>query len=196
MDVADYVILVILLFSAFDGYRTGFVAQLVRLFGTVAAYVIAWKFSYLVKPAVMGFVRHNVMKGVHSTASIPILGAFDSGGTVAQLTNTIAGGLAFGIVFFAALIAIRFLGRLLGAVMSLPVLSFVNRVTGLCAGVVVAFLLIAVLINVAEYVPAPQIRQQIRHSALAPAFSQPVRQLERMEGLLPAHGLPLAHASA
>lgn len=185
MDIADYVILLILLFSAFDGYRTGFVAQLVRIFGVVLAYVAAWKFHGALTPAVEGSVRPLVAGNLRSFATVPFFGSMATGSSVAQITHTISGGVSFGIVFIAALILIRFLGRLLSAVMSLPVLSLFNRVGGLVAGVVVAFMMVAVLINVAAYVPLAPLKVQIRHSALVPMFRQPVQQLERIEGLTP-----------
>lgn len=185
MDIADYVILLILLFSAFDGYRTGFVAQLVRIFGVVLAYVTAWKFHDVLTPAVEGSVRPLVTRNLHTFGSVPFFGSLDTGSSVTQIAHTIAGGVSFGIVFIASLILIRFLGRLLSALMSLPVLSLFNRMGGLVAGVVVAFMLVAVLINVAAYVPLPSLKTQIRHSSLAPMFRQPVQQLERIEGLTP-----------
>ncbi len=182
MDIADWVIVAVLLFSAWDGYRTGFVAQLVRLFGTVIAYVSAWQFHGLLTPTLDHWLRATVLKHIHSPSVVPALGLFNTGNTVGTLAQAIASALSFGIVFYISLIVIRYAGHLLGTVFSLPVLSFVNRVTGLAAGVVVAFLLIAVLISVASYLPMSPVKTQIRHSALAPMFRQPVRELVKIEG--------------
>ena len=185
MDIADYIILAILVFSAFDGYRTGFVTQLVRLFGTMLAFVAAWQFHGLLTPAIAGFVRRALTTGVHKAQNAPLLGLFGGTSTVAGAASAIAGVVAFAIVFYVSLILIRYAGHLLNAVMSLPVLSLVNRLAGLVAGVGVAFLLIAVLINVSLFLPYPSVRQQVHQSSLAPIFQIPVRQLQKLEGNLP-----------
>ncbi len=187
MDIADYVILVVLLFSAWDGYRTGLVKQLVRLTGTILAYVVAWQFHGILTPIVDHWLLGTVFKHVHSlsSASIPIVGLLGSGTTiptVATIAKAVANALSFGVVFYVALIVIRYLGHLLNTLFSLPVLSFVNRVAGLVAGAVVAFMLIAVLINVASYLPASPIKAQIKQSSLAPMFQEPVKELAHIEG--------------
>lgn len=183
MDIADYIIVVLLFFSAWDGYRTGFVAQLVRIFGTVLAYVAAWQLHALLTPTIDQWLAHTVLKGVRSPQSIPVVNLFGAGPTVPSLTAAIAGVLSFGVVFFAALLVIRYLGAVLNRIVKLPVLSFLNRTLGLASGVIVAFLIIAVLLDVAAYLPASSVKSQIVHSALAPLFRAPLDQLARMEGI-------------
>lgn len=185
VDIADYIILAVLVFSAFDGYRTGFAAQLVRLFGTVIAYVAAWQLHGLLTPAIEGFVHRTLLNGAHSVQNAPLLRLFGGASTVSDATAAISGVISFAIVFYVSLILIRYVGHLLNAVMSLPVLSLINRMAGLTAGVVVAFLLIAVLINVALFLPYAPVRQQVHRSALAPMFQTPVRELQKLEGNLP-----------
>ncbi len=182
MDIADWVIVAILVFSAWDGYRTGLVAQLVRFLGTVLAYVSAWQFHGLLTPTLDHWLRATVLKHMHSSSLMPALSLFNTGNTVGTLAQAIASALSFGIVFYVSLIIIRYAGHLLGAVFSLPVLSFVNRVAGLATGVVIAFLLIAVLLSVASYLPMSPVKTQISHSALAPMFRQPIRALIKIEG--------------
>jgi len=197
MDIVDYVMLAILLFSLWDGYRTGLIKQLVRLFGTVVAYFAAWQWHGLLTPwldhllltTLFKHANQNITTAVQSSIPAPLFGLL---GThhgsllpISMLVQTIASALSFGIVFYISLIIIRYLGHLLNSVFSLPVLSFVNRVTGLFAGGVVAYLLIAVCLNVASYLPTSPIRSQILSSSLAPLFRQPVHQLEQWEGALP-----------
>lgn len=185
MDIADYIILGVLVFSAFDGYRTGFVAQLVRLFGTIVAYIAAWQFHGVLTPVIEGFVRHTLLNGHHAVQNAPLLRLFGGAAAISRASTAISGVIAFAIVFYLALIVIRYAGHLLGAVMSLPVLSLVNRVAGMAAGVVVAFLLIAVLINVSMFLPYTPVRQQVHRSVLAPLFQAPVHELQKLEGNLP-----------
>ena len=104
-----------------------------------------------------------------------------------MIALAIANALSFGITFYVSLLLIRYLGHMLNALFSLPVLSFVNRIAGLLAGAVVAFLLIAVLINFGSFLPASPIKTQIQHSSLAPVFKQPVQELAHLEGILPIH---------
>jgi uncharacterized membrane protein required for colicin V production len=94
-------------------------------------------------------------------------------------------------VFVIALIVVRYLGHLLNALMHLPLLSQLNRMLGLVAGLIVAFVVLAIAINVVAYIPSPLLKSQIRHSALAPVFSAPVAQLTRIEGIDKAH--PRSH---
>lgn len=183
MDIADYAILAILVFSVWDGYRTGFVAQLVRLFGTVLAYLAAWQFHSFLTPPIDHWLVSTVFRNVRSAQTIPVANLFESGSTVPALAKAVAGVLSFGAVFFLALILIRYLGWLLNAIVRLPGLSFVNRVLGAAAGLLVAFLIVAVLIDVAAYLPQSTVRTQIENSALAPMFRQPLQELARMEGL-------------
>ncbi len=190
MDIADWIILAILLFSAWEGYRTGFVRQLVRLSGTLVAYVAAWQLSPFVSPYLDTWVTQVLLKNIHSASAIPIVGMLSTGSNVAAVAKAIAGALAFGLVFFVALLLVRYLGHLLNAVFSLPLLSWINRLLGLAAGVVVAFLILAVLIDVGTYLPASAVKTQIRQSALAPMFTQPVQELARMEGI----ALPVTHS--
>lgn len=182
MDIADWVIVAILLFSAWDGYRTGLVSQLVRFLGTVIAYVSAWQFHGLLTPTLERWLRATVLKHMHTPSAAPALNLFNTGNTMGTLAFAIASALSFGIVFYISLVIIRFAGHLLGALFSLPVLSFVNRLAGLAVGVVIAFLLIAVLISVASYLPMSQVKTQIHHSALAPLFRQPVKEFVKIAG--------------
>lgn len=198
MDVVDYVILIILLFSLWDGYRTGFVKQLVRLFGTVVAYVAAWQFHGLLTPWLDHVLLTTLFK--HAGASVsktvqaipaPLFGLLGTSSSssllpIPLLVKTIASALSFGIVFYVSLIVIRFLGHLLNSVFSLPILSFVNRVAGLAAGGVVGYLLIAVALSVVSFLPASPVRAQVTHSALAPMFRQSVTQIEKWEGAWPS----------
>ena len=183
MDIADWIILAVLVFSAWDGYRTGLISQLVRLLGTVLAYVSAWKFHSALVPPLRKWLLSNVLKNVHSLKDVPVVNILSSGGSVHQLGTTIANVLAFSIVFYVSLLVIRYLGHLLNSVFHLPGLSFFNRMAGMVAGVVVAVLLIAVLINFAAYIPVPELKTQISHSALSPMFKQPIVDLAKMTGL-------------
>ena len=183
MDIADWVILAVLLFSAWDGYRTGLITQLVRLLGTVLAYIAAWQFHGVLVPPLKKWLLENVLKNVHSLKDVPIVNLLSSGGTVNQLGATIANVLAFSVVFYISLLLIRYLGHLLNSVFHLPGLSFFNRMAGLTAGVVVAVLLIAVLIDFAAYIPVPQLKAQINHSTLSPMFKQPIVELAKLTGL-------------
>lgn len=183
MDIADWIILAVLLFSAWDGYRTGLISQLVRLLGTVLAYVSAWQFHAALVPPIKRWILDNALKNAHTLQTVPIVNLLSSGGNMNQLGATIANVIAFGIVFYVSLLVIRYLGHLLNSVFHLPGLSFINRMAGLAAGIVVAVLLIAVLINFAAYIPVPALKAQISHSALSPMFKQPIVELAKVAHL-------------
>ncbi len=180
MDIADWVIIAILLFSAWDGYRTGFVAQVVRLLGTVLAYVSAWQFHAYLTPAIANFLEGSVLKNVHSVTSSPLFVLFGTQPTRTDVASAMGNALAFGIVFYLSLLIIRYVGHLLNAVMSLPVLSLVNRFAGLVAGSVIAIALITVMISILSYVPVSPLKTQIMHSSLVPLFNGPVHELDKI----------------
>ncbi|MCY0875163.1 MAG: CvpA family protein [Firmicutes bacterium] len=199
MDIADYIILAILLFSLWDGYRTGFIRQLVRLFGTVVAYFAAWQFHGLLTPFLDHLLLTTVFKhagtavnhSIRQAIPAPLLGLLGVPTNqvlvpIPMLVKAIASALSFGIVFYLALIVVRFLGGFLNSIFSLPILSFVNRLGGLAAGAVVAYLLIAVALSVVPFLPTSPVRTQVQDSALAPMFKQPVTQLEKWEGAWPS----------
>ncbi len=185
MDIADWIILAVIVFSAWDGYRSGLITQLVRLLGTVLAYIAAWQFHGALEPPIKKWLLANVLKNANSLKDVPIVNLLSAGGSMNELATTIANVIAFGIVFYVALIVIRYLGHLLNTVFRLPGLSFLNRLAGLVAGLVVAVLLIAVLINFAAYIPVSQLKTQINHSALAPDFKGVIVGLANMTGLKP-----------
>ncbi|MCY0892416.1 MAG: CvpA family protein [Acidibacillus sp.] len=184
LDIADIVIIVIIVFSAWDGYRTGFVVQVVRLLGTVLAYVLAWKFHSILTPTLARWLEGTVLKHIHHVTSSPLFVLFGTQPTRAGIAMAMGSAISFGIVFYLSLFIIRYVGHLLNVVMSLPVLSLINRFAGLVAGAVIAFVLIAVLISILSYVPVAPLKEQIMHSALAPMFQGLVRQLDKIESSL------------
>lgn len=174
----------IVVFSSWEGYRTGFVAQVVRLLGTVIAYISAWKLHAFLTPTIAHWLLATVLKHMRYTPSGPFVVFFGPQPSQGDVATAIASAISFGIVFYLSLLVIRYVGYMLNTVMSLPVLSFVNRLAGLAAGFAIAIALIAVLLSILSYVPASPLKEQLAHSKLVPMFKVPVRQLDKIESTL------------
>lgn len=150
VDLLDFILLLILLLGALNGYRLGFIREVTRLFGGLIAYVIAYRFG----PDVAPLLKH------FKWASKPPTGL------VGDLFGNFSGAIAFLVVFLVAFIVLRYAAGLLDALFSLPVLSFVNRLAGLVAGLLLAGLFIYIATLIMHYISNPGLQFQLRHSVV------------------------------
>ncbi|GMA56308.1 hypothetical protein GCM10025858_08110 [Alicyclobacillus sacchari] len=79
---------------------------------------------------------------------------------------------------------------LLDALFSLPVLSFVNRLAGMIAGVALAIIFVYVIGLILHYVNTPSIQHQVNHSAIvhwlnSPSLNQAVSRWSKTK----SHGI-------
>lgn len=166
MTMTDIVLTGLLLLFAWNGYRTGFVMQAVRFVGLFAAYWLAKTYSPYATPW--------LEKGLSGAEAISVSGADGLDGMGVSLPQHLFrsgyGILAFALVFVAGLLCVRVAGRLIDLLVSLPGLSFVNRVFGLAAGVAVGVLMLLVLVNLGAFVPNPTIQTALKGSQIASAL--------------------------
>ncbi|MFC4766947.1 CvpA family protein [Effusibacillus consociatus] len=162
MTVTDILLTGILLYFIWNGYRTGFVMQVVNFVGMFVAYWAAKTYS----PTMATWLQ--AVLGKSSVPSSTEAGLANLGTALAQ--NVIQSGygvIAFGLVFITGLLMTRIAGRMIDLVVSLPGLSFINRVSGLLAGLIVGVLILIVAVNLGSYLPAPAIQTAIKNSQVA-----------------------------
>ena len=151
--IADAVVLAIVLFSAYLGYKKGFVKNVSKVVCLVIAIVAAkllypFVAEYVSNSAVGDFIREKIVGGYtdFATANLPVF--------LQKAGDSTANGVAesaISIVTVVAIIIITYLvsklaAVVLGFVAKLPVISFLNRVAGLGAGVVMGILVAYVLV--------------------------------------------------
>ena len=134
----DLILLILLLSSAWIGYRQGFLRQLFNLLAVIIALVVAWA----------GY--RDLAHQLASLFPMPIfeipLGSLELGMLPFKI-------LAFLLLFFAVRLLIRWLGSLLGIVHAIPVLSTVNRWLGLCLSVMKTALILFLLFSLISLFP-------------------------------------------
>lgn len=153
MDVVDLIIVLIVAFGGWNGYRTGLVRQVTRLFGVIIAYLLAlWLRPYVVP--VMGPLLQNL------NWAPPKHSPFH------YLLGDLTGMVSFAVVFIVCFILLRFAAGLVDALFHLPVLSTLNRVAGLAAGLILSIVFVYVAVLVAQYINAPGLQSQLRQSTV------------------------------
>ncbi|WP_206832619.1 CvpA family protein [Alicyclobacillus fructus] len=154
-DALDLALAAVLLLGALNGYRLGFVRQVMRLFGGVIAYLV----SYWARPYVAPAIAHL---GIPSGASSSPLASF--------VLGNLSGAISFAVVFLVVFLMLRYAAGLVDALFSLPVLSGLNRLAGLAAGLVLAGVFVYVIALVLPYVRAPSVERQVARSAICRAL--------------------------
>ena len=123
LNWVDFILLAVLLFSAFSGLSRGLVREVTSLLTWVAALIVAMTFSGRLAEVFMqnGFVQ-SIIAAISNSMSV------NAGGAV----NTIGLGFSFIVLFMGVLI----IGSFIGMVLSQTVmgLSIVNRLLGALFG--------------------------------------------------------------
>lgn len=151
MDVIDLIIVLVLTLGGWNGYRTGLLRQLTRLFGTVIAYVFALWLRPYVAPVVRTWLPLHTQN--QSGLLTPWIGNIDN-------------GIAFALVFIVSFFLLRYAAGLLDALFSLPVLSTVNRLAGLVVGLALAVVFVYVITLLLHYVNDPRLQLQLQNSTI------------------------------
>ncbi|WP_018130774.1 CvpA family protein [Effusibacillus pohliae] len=166
MTITDIALLGILLFFVWNGYMTGFVLQVVRFVGGFVAFWAAKTYS----PPIAAWLKSVLGQPGGAFPGDPIGYTGIGGGFAGTLLQDGYGILAFVLVFAAGLLLTQLAGRVVDLVVSLPGLSFVNRVAGLVAGLLIGFLILVVAVNVAYVLPIPNLHTALEGSQVASAL--------------------------
>ncbi|MCL6454419.1 MAG: CvpA family protein [Alicyclobacillus sp.] len=153
MDTLDWVIVAIVVLGGWNGYRIGLFRQVTRLFGAVLAYGLAiW-----LRPYLMPVISH-LLQGAH------LQPPRDS--VLSLFLGNVSGAISFTVLFLVAFVLLRYCAGLVDALFSLPILSTLNRLAGLAAGLILALLLVYVASLVARYVSNPWLQHELAQSSI------------------------------
>ncbi|KPV42257.1 CvpA family protein [Alicyclobacillus ferrooxydans] len=153
MNIVDLVIVVIVVLGGWNGYRLGLVRQVTRLFGTVIAYFVALWLRPVLTPAV-----DQMLQG---TKWIP-----PSNGVFQLVLGNFSGAVAFTILFIISFLILRYAAGLIDALFSLPLLSTVNRLAGMVAGLVLAIVFVYVASLVSHYINNQKLQADLSNSVI------------------------------
>ncbi|WP_062308456.1 CvpA family protein [Alicyclobacillus sendaiensis] len=154
-DALDLALAAVLLLGAVNGYRLGLVRQVMRLAGGVIAYLV----SYWARPYVAPAIAHL---GLPSWAPSSPLASF--------VLGNLSGAISFAAVFLVVFLMVRYAAGLVDALFSLPVLSSLNRLAGLLAGLLLSAVFVYVIALVLPYVRTPAVETQVERSAICRAL--------------------------
>ncbi|WP_198850246.1 CvpA family protein [Alicyclobacillus sp. SO9] len=150
MDLLDLIIVIIVALGGWNGYRIGLIRQITRLFGAVLAYFLARWLQPYIAPAIK--TMHLFPKQNNAFLN-QFLGSFDN-------------AAAFAVVFVISFILLRYGVGLIDTLFQLPVLSTVNRLAGLVAGLIFAIVFVYVGALLASYIQQPSVQYQVHNSAV------------------------------
>lgn len=161
MTVTDFVLIGLLVYFVWNGFRTGFVMQVVGFVGVFVAYWAAKVYSPTITPWL------ERVLGKSGTIPTEQFGT----GIANSLTNGVIhngyGVAAYAIVFAVVLFATRLAGHFLNLIVSLPGLSLINRAAGLIVGAVIGVLILLIAVNLSVYLPIEALQHALQGSQVA-----------------------------
>lgn len=140
--VTDGVFLLLFLLVCADGYRRGLVRMIARVVAMVAAMFAARYLAGLAAPS----VGENYI--------VPMLNRIQTGSEVSDailhkslenMAQDIAYGIAYVFLFIVLQIVFAYVMGLFGLINEIPVIGTLNRIAGVCLGVLWFFMLLLVL---------------------------------------------------
>lgn len=182
MDIA---VLVIIGIFAVLGWRKGLVKMGFRLISLVLSLGCAWAFhpylsELLKKTPLYESLFSSAVEQTEPAADLPgmLLGVGNAiGNRVAEyLTDLLLNGISFLLIFLLARVVIFLLSKVLHFVATLPLLGFVNRLTGVAIGfaegLLVVWILFAMLVTVPAFRENKDLGYSIEQSIVARSLYQ------------------------
>ena len=143
MNWLDIILLVILAVAAFFGLRTGLIKAVLSLAGLIIGVILAGHYYDPVAGWLFFIPQPNLAKVA-----------------------------AFALILIATLIAASFAASVLGRIISITMLGWVNRLCGALFGFAMAAVTLGALLSVAASFPFFDVESLIRGSAIASALLQ------------------------
>lgn len=157
MNYLDIIILVVLLFFALRGYHSGLVKQLINLLGFVIAIFAAYLFYDKLAPVLSQWIpfpefNNGTLELFSQTFDIEIM---------------FYNALAFVIIFIAVKLILWVLGITLNMFAKLPIISTLNKLSGLVIGLAQGLLIILLLVNFATVLPSESVAAHLDDSVIS-----------------------------
>ncbi|WP_239984898.1 CvpA family protein [Sporolactobacillus pectinivorans] len=154
----NIIILVLLAWGFFIGFKRGLVLQLVHLAGFVVAYIVAFMYYKQLTPVVKLWVPFPTSAAQSGTFSF--LGNMN-------LQSAYYQAIAFLMLFIATKIVLAIFGHMLDFLAELPLIRSVNHLTGGLFGFAEFYLVIFILLYVGALTPISGLQSSINSSSLA-----------------------------
>ncbi|SFS72693.1 CvpA family protein [Marininema halotolerans] len=157
MGILDWIILLLVLGGVVQGYRKGLIKEVASLIGVILAVYIAWKFSGDLAPTLAKIV--------------PLPDSWTAGAAgLLSLDTVVYSTLAFILLFFITKMAVSMIASFLTQITRVPVLSQLNGVGGAALGLLKAFLITMVIVNLLHLAPWENGKKAVQDSALGKAI--------------------------
>lgn len=156
MSTLDVLILLLLIWGVWKGYRRGFILQVVHLFGFLIATFVSFRYYREITPYVEAWIPYPFEQ-----ASMPLwLNIVDT-------EMLFYFFLAFVLLFFGTKLVLRLLAHLLNLVALLPGLNMANRWLGVVMGLAEVLLIIFVSVHLLNLLPWEKGQALLADSSLA-----------------------------
>ncbi|MBN1968481.1 MAG: CvpA family protein [Candidatus Delongbacteria bacterium] len=130
MNLLDILILLVLSFFIYTGFKKGFVVQIFRIVGLFLALLLTSKLSVLLSDLI---VANDFFKDIDRT-----------------LISAVSGIFTFSIIFFV----VQLVGKIFNKATNLALLSIPNKIAGALLGGFKGFLILVIVFFVVRYTPA------------------------------------------
>lgn len=158
MNILDIIIVVLLLFSIWRGYRTGLVGQLVRVASVILSFIVAFMYY---RPVAAQLAEWFPLSKVQAN------GSFDAVAGFPIVQQALYNLVAFALLAFVVGLAVRLVGGFLDGITRLPGISLLNRLVGAVVGLVKNGLILFIILAVASLLPSPAVQQSLSQSLFA-----------------------------
>ncbi|MEB3101089.1 CvpA family protein [Ferviditalea candida] len=184
LNWVDYVIIGLLVGGFLMGYVRGFVSQLLSIFGTVIAFIAAFRFYGGLSPWI---AQH---------LPISSLGSFKQYAPFAenmQLDKYFYNALAFALIFFGSKIVLSIVGGVLNVIAKIPGIHFVNKWSGAVLAFVEVLAMIVIAVNLLAVTPVEKLKAALEQSVIvtyilhyAPYISPLLQDLWKHDPAIPS----------
>ncbi len=154
----DFVLLVLIFYSASGGWRRGLVRQLFDIAGIVVAYFVALRYSVLFTDWLVQYLPF--IRGLPAWFGTELPGGFILGDVLVRL-------LGFLILFGLVRALLKIFSSIAHGIFSLPLLGTVNGLGGLVLGGLKGLLLIIILVAVLKLISTPFWLLTLENSVIA-----------------------------
>ncbi|WP_157213443.1 CvpA family protein [Paenibacillus senegalensis] len=163
MNIVDWLIVGVVIFSFALGYRRGLVAQLLSVVGIIAALLAAFFLYRYLSPYIALLIPLETL--AQNTDYEFLFAHF-------QVFQVIYNVLAFAILFFVVRIGIAILKHFLNVVVKAPGLNLLNRWGGVLFALLEALLLTTLAIYIVMVLPSNSLQYALGDSVLVPYLLQ------------------------
>lgn len=152
------ILLVILIFGVFMGFKRGLILQAVHLIGFIVSFIIARLYYQKLSAHLSLWIPYPELTGDGAWAvflnSMPLETAFYN-------------GIAFVTIFIGAKIVLQIIATMLDFVSRLPILNIANKLGGGILGFLEVYFITFILLFIAALIPMESVQNKIMTSKLA-----------------------------